>query len=298
MKLLIVICFLCLILCIQPVENHFLNWVWNKVRHAFDPTKSKRLFDCGKSDIPQILPSKMDTPRITGGLSAADHSFPWMVNVINLKSLKSCGGAIIGPDTIITAAHCIVDEAKYLSVIAGAANLFGRLNVFNYYAVSHVIIHPNYVSCCDYDIAIIKLKKRLERSEMINSICLPNEKNQILKPETTAFIAGWGGKYPTGELNTFGSFHLKQGLVYIKATDYCKQIYGSFDEKDEICATNTRDNVDTREGDSGGPLMVLNTTDHRWYLVGITSHGANSEIIKPGVYSSISPKLDFIKKYL
>ncbi len=102
MKLLIVICFLWLILCIQPVENHFFNWIWNKVRHAFNPNKSPRLFDCGKSDIPQILPSKMDTPRITGGLSAVDHSFPWMVNVINLKSLKSCGGAIIGPDTIIT----------------------------------------------------------------------------------------------------------------------------------------------------------------------------------------------------
>jgi len=146
----------------------------------------------------------------------------------------------------LLAAHCIVDEAKYLSVIAGAANLFGRLNIFNYYAVSHVIIHPNYVSCCDYDIAIIKLKKRLERSQMINSICLPNETNQELKAETTAFIAGWGGKYPIGELNTFGSFHLKQGLVYIKSNDYCKQIYGSFDEKDEICATNTRDNVDSR----------------------------------------------------
>jgi hypothetical protein len=261
MKILIVVCFLCLILCIQPVENHFFNWIWNKVRHVFDPTKSRRLFDCGKSDILPILPSKMDTPRVTGGLSAVDHSFPWMVNVINLKSLKSCGGAIIGPDTIITgndfyiltlkklfclAAHCIVDEAKYLTVIAGAANLFGRLNLFNYYAVSHVIIHPNYVSCCDYDVAIIKLKKNLERSEMINSICLPNEKNQILQPETMAFIAGWGGKYPISELNTFGSFHLKQGLVYIKGNEYCKENYGSFDENDEICATNTRDNVDSR----------------------------------------------------
>ncbi len=102
MKFLIVICFLWLILCVQPIENHFLNWIWNKVQHVFHPNKPERLFDCGKSDIPQILPAKMDTPRITGGLSAADHSYPWMINVINLKSLKSCGGVIIGPDTIIT----------------------------------------------------------------------------------------------------------------------------------------------------------------------------------------------------
>lgn len=103
MKFSFVICFLWLILCIQPVENHVFNWIWNKIRKTIQPNKSIRLFDCGISDIPQILPTKMDTlPRITGGISAADHSFPWMVNVINLKSLKSCGGAIIGPNTIVT----------------------------------------------------------------------------------------------------------------------------------------------------------------------------------------------------
>ena len=52
------------------------------------------------------------------------------------------------------------------------------------------------------------------------------------------------------------------------------------------------------EGDSGGPLMILNQTDDRWYLFGVTSHGSNSEQIKPGVYSSVSTKLDFIRQYL
>ena len=44
--------------------------------------------------------------------------------------------------------------------------------------------------------------------------------------------------------------------------------------------------------------MILNQTDHRWYLYGITSHGANTREIRPGVYSSVSAKLDFIKNYL
>ncbi|CAF2586222.1 unnamed protein product [Rotaria sp. Silwood2] len=298
MKLLIPICFLCLILCIQPVENHFFNWIRDKIQDKINPTKSRRLFDCGKSTVQQNLPTKMDKPRVTGGISAAAHSFPWVVNVINLKSLKSCGGTIISPDTIITAAHCMIDKPKHVTVIAGAANFFGRLNLFNYYAVSKVIIHPNYVSCCDYDVALIKLKKRLQRSDMINSICLPNETDQELKSDTVAFIAGWGGKYLKSELNVFGSFNLKQGLVYIKSNNYCNGFFESFDEKDEICAENTYDNVDSREGDSGGPLMILNKTDNRWYLFGVTSHGVNSEIIQPGVYSSVSPKLDFIKKYL
>lgn len=176
--------------------------------------------------------------------------------------------------------------------------MLGRLNLFNYYSVVQVIIHPRYVQCCDYDLAILKLKKKLEHSKMINSICLPKEKNQQLPNDQISLIVGWGGKYPSSELNAFGSFHLKQGVVYVKSHDYCRRVYGSYDDQDEICATNERDQVDSREGDSGGPLMILNQTDQRWYLFGITSHGSNTETIRPGVYSSVSTKLDFIRQYL
>lgn len=263
-SILLVISCQCLLVCISSVDSHFMQWIWNKIQRAVDPATFRRQFDCGKPDVSPVVPVQMDTPRVTGGLSAVDHSFPWMVNVLNVKSLKSCGGAIIAPDTILTgkninalvvlvhdrfalsAAHCIIDQPKYISVIAGAATLIGRLNIFNYYAVSHVIVHPQYVSCCDYDLAIIKLKKRLERSNMINSICLPSEQNQVLPSDSIAMITGWGGKYPTGEMNAFGSFHLKQGVVYVKSNDYCKRIYGSYDEHDEICATNERDSVDSR----------------------------------------------------
>jgi len=92
----------CLLSCLQPVDSHILNWAWNKVQNLIHPSNVRREFDCGKSDIPPILPAKFDSARVTGGLSAAPHSFPWIVNVINVKSLKSCGGAIINPNTILT----------------------------------------------------------------------------------------------------------------------------------------------------------------------------------------------------
>ncbi|CAF0860085.1 unnamed protein product [Didymodactylos carnosus] len=288
---------LLLIISPQTVDAHFFNWLWHKVEKLFN-IDTRRTFDCGLSDFPQRIPSAIDQPRITGGISAAEHSWPWVVNIMNLGSLKTCGGTIVSHDTVITAAHCIVDDTDMIKVIAGAHNLFGRLNLFNYYSIESYIIHPGYVNCCDYDLAVIKMAKSFERSETINTICLPTDKNERLKIDTPAITVGWGGKFHSGSLNAFGSFSLKQGLVYIKSIDYCKQTYQTFDPTDELCATNLADSVDAREGDSGGALMVKNQTDNRWYLYGVTSHGSNTEIIKPGVYSSIINKLDFIKKYL
>ncbi|CAF0900557.1 unnamed protein product [Didymodactylos carnosus] len=281
----------------RPVDGHFFNWLWHKIEKVFNNEKV-RTFSCGLSDYTQIIPSAIDQPRITGGISATEHSWPWVVNIINLRSLKSCGGTIVSHDTVITAAHCIVDDIDMIKVIAGAHNLFGRLNLFNYYSIASYIIHPDYVNCCDYDLAVIKMKKSFERSETINTICLPTNKNEQLKMNTPAITVGWGGKFHSGSLNSFGSFSLKQGLVNIKSADYCKQTYSTFNPIDELCATNLVDNVDAREGDSGGALMVKNQTDNRWYLYGVTSHGSNSETIKPGVYSSTINKLDFIDKYL
>jgi hypothetical protein len=47
---------------------------------------------------------------------------------------------------------------------------------------------------------------------MINSICLPNQINQELESETTALIAGWGGKYPIGEFIWIISFKTRFSL--------------------------------------------------------------------------------------
>ena len=106
--------FIVIFLLVPSVENHFFNWVWNKIQRVIDPTKVQRTFDCGQTDVRPVLPAKMEIPRVTGGLSAVDHSFPWIVNVLNIKSMKSCGGAIISPDTILTGK--IIEENLFPSI--------------------------------------------------------------------------------------------------------------------------------------------------------------------------------------
>ena len=49
------------------------------------------------------------TPQIVGGNATTAEKYPWQVQ-INGNSFESCGGSLIHPLIILTAAHCIVDE--------------------------------------------------------------------------------------------------------------------------------------------------------------------------------------------
>ena len=54
--------------------------------------------------------------RIVGGILASQHEFPWMAALVyenlNGYQLIFCGGSIISPNVILTAAHCL-ESIKY-----------------------------------------------------------------------------------------------------------------------------------------------------------------------------------------
>ena len=60
--------------------------------------------------IPRKIPKNEQVPRIIGGQEARVNQIPWQIGLVRTFDLDSifCGGTIIGPSTILTAAHCIV----------------------------------------------------------------------------------------------------------------------------------------------------------------------------------------------
>ena len=57
--------------------------------------------------IPPDVPENMNKDqRIIHGTETVPHSFPWQVSIMDELSGHYCGGSVLSPNWVITAAHC------------------------------------------------------------------------------------------------------------------------------------------------------------------------------------------------
>jgi trypsin len=134
--------------------------------------------------------------KIVGGMEANKHSIPWQVGLTNSWiSSPFCGGTIIGPKTIMTAAHCVIDDPNpdHYVVNVGIHDVTNEVERLNgSFVVEAVIPHPLYDDeWLNYDYAIIRLKEGIEFSEIANAACLPTDPVKLYAGDQLT-VSGWG----------------------------------------------------------------------------------------------------------
>lgn len=104
-----------------------------------------------------------DEPEaIVGGQPAGLGEFPWQVS-LNVNGQHICGGSIIAPTKILTAAHCVkgIVSPPYSNFRIATGNL--RATQGQKHSVSSVRIHPNYVDSVSQswvnDVAVITVSR-------------------------------------------------------------------------------------------------------------------------------------------
>uniref|UniRef100_A0A8D0EJ15 Transmembrane serine protease 4 n=1 Tax=Strix occidentalis caurina TaxID=311401 RepID=A0A8D0EJ15_STROC len=136
-------------------------------------------------------------PRVLGGSPAAIETWPWQVS-LQYRREHICGGSIIDPGWVLTAAHCFKNNPVIQSwrVMAGSDLLSGTATL----AVEKVFLaEVTPASPKDNDIALVKLRSPLRVSgETCKPICLPYFDEELV-PGTSLWVLGWGYTQEHGE---------------------------------------------------------------------------------------------------
>nr|XP_019941102.1 PREDICTED: transmembrane protease serine 2 [Paralichthys olivaceus]XP_019941103.1 PREDICTED: transmembrane protease serine 2 [Paralichthys olivaceus]XP_019941104.1 PREDICTED: transmembrane protease serine 2 [Paralichthys olivaceus] len=237
---------------------------------------------CGES-------SAAPSTRIVGGTEAVNGAWPWQVS-LQITGQHVCGGSIISPHWIVSAAHCFQEYSNPYSwrVYSGDVSLrkmrFGE-------TVVKIINHENYnAETNDNDIALLKLDTPLTFTRTVKPVCLPNF-GVNASPGSQAWITGWGALRSSG--SSPDNLNQAQITIYSRETCNSPEVLDGQVSQTMICAGKLQGGVDTCQGDSGGPLVVKE--GNVWWLAGDTSWGIGCAWRnKPGVYGNVTYFTDWI----
>ncbi|WP_097869168.1 S1 family peptidase [Streptomyces sp. rh34] len=236
---------------------------------------------------------------IVGGQPAPVADSPWAVALSSrdrfggARAGQFCGGVAVAPTKILTAAHCLSDEAlggpvervKDLLVIAGRERLSdsGGQEI----PVRSIWVNPAYDPVSNAgDLAVLTLSRAMPKGGVI-----PTAKggDTAYRAGTTAAVYGWGDTTGSGAYASV----LRSARVQVLPDSDCARAYpggreGTYKASAMLCAGDRAGGRDACQGDSGGPLVA------RGRLIGLVSWGSGcGRAGSPGVYTRVSAALEW-----
>src|SRR5277367_6116914 len=263
--------------------------------------------------------------RIVGGEATSQHEWPWQIALFlraSGREFYTCGGSLIAPNWVLSAAHCFQAETSKNPDDWTVASNVGKLSYVGLPAgattrrVKRVVVNERYdTNTHENDVALLELAQPLQGTTIAPQM-VPDRALEANRPAT---VTGWGltrwlvpQKDQQGRVTGFVDGSTNQPIDLAKAQSpdlhkvaiplvdvtQCAAAYGpqgTTIDRRNLCAGMPEGGKDSCQGDSGGPLMTQ-TASGEWRQIGVVSFGIGCAIKgKPGVYTRVSAFSDWIK---
>jgi trypsin len=255
-------------------------------------------------------------------VTSGTDSYPWQVAVVTASSTTSdtwlCGGTLVAPDLVLTAAHCVVEDDGRIAMPANIYALNGSTELddsdatgdgraMSFTRAADVALYPGIDlagSVPSGDLALVRLQAAPPLGRPLRVI--DDSQSGWWDVARRLRVTGWGLRSPDAPAP---ENDLRWASVYRQADDSCSSSYGAdFAAGTMFCALGrplpadpTGPVGDTCQGDSGGPIVTPLTPDgdptqpanpDAWALVGVTSWGIGcGSPSYPGVYARLGDPL-------
>eukprot|EP00815_Leptocylindrus_aporus_P009077 CAMPEP_0116073812 /NCGR_PEP_ID=MMETSP0322-20121206/15513_1 /TAXON_ID=163516 /ORGANISM="Leptocylindrus danicus var. apora, Strain B651" /LENGTH=665 /DNA_ID=CAMNT_0003563253 /DNA_START=98 /DNA_END=2096 /DNA_ORIENTATION=- len=203
-----------------------------------------------------------------------------------------CGGVLIDPVVVLTAAHCDAGVNGVYDIFLNAYDMDDLTDgSVEYRQVVEDLQHPDYyrdeMDAPNWDFRLLKLDSPVHTVSPI----LLDSGNITLEAGQKLVVSGWGTTIYQGQIS---DLLLQAELAYVEPS-VCNDSFPFVNIDDvELCAHSDTSNA--CQGDSGGPL-ILQVNQTR-ILVGITSWGIGCDGSFPSIFARVSLADEWIKSII